>query len=191
MQKPNTQFILQTDKWANYLCWTSGNNWGGELPLILLESPLRLTLTHLGSTLHQVERNSRQRQKEASQSALSSEQPLELNPPGSPWETMYIHLRLRSPLRCLSIQSHQPLAEGYTQRVLCSDTSRSPCSGDQREPSGYSKIWPLEMLSAEAMRDRYQQGLSERHKHYLMHLTWIYWEVLHSGWYWAKNFIPS
>lgn len=41
------------------------------------------------------------------------------------------------------------------------------------------------------MRDRYQQGLSERHKHYLMHLTWIYWEVLHSGWYWTKNFIPS
>lgn len=56
---------------------------------------------------------------------------------------------------------------------------------------GNSKIWPLEMLNAEAMRDRYQQGLSERHKHYLTHLTWIYWEVLHSGWYWAKNFVPS
>lgn len=54
-----------------------------------------------------------------------------------------------------------------------------------------SKIWPLEMLSAKAMRDRYQQGPSQRHKHYLTHLTWICWEVLHSGWYWAKNFIPS
>ena len=54
-----------------------------------------------------------------------------------------------------------------------------------------SKIWTLEMLSAEAMRDRYQEGPSQRHKHSLTHLTWIYWEVLHSGWYWAKNFIPS
>ena len=149
-------------------------------------------MTHLGSTLHQVEGNSRQRQKEASQSALSSERPSELNPPGSPWETMYIHLRLRCPLRCLSIQSHQPLAEGYTRgRSALTLPGRPAQVARESLQGGYSKIWPLEMLSAEAMRDRYQQGLSERHKHYLIHLTWIYWEVLHSGWYWAKNFIPS
>lgn len=114
--------------------------------------------------------------------ALSSESPLELNPPGSLWETVYVCLRLRQPHQGVYPSSSISLWLRSTLRKCCAlALPACPAQVARESLQGRnSESWQLEMLS-KGIRDSYKQGWSQRYKNYVTHLTCIYGELRCSG----------